>query len=636
MPRRYRVFFGKVPKSDIEVPPLHHRNKNHFSALSAPDLLTADLQKQLQHDRLTKVELDSESQFVCSPLGLVPKHDGGWRRIHDLSFPHGHSINDGIPQSWGALEYTTFDEAVDALLQQGQGALLVKRDLKDAFRHIPVAFSDQHLLGFFCDNSYWLERFLPFGLRTSPFLFDLFAKGVNWVLFAVLHWSVVLHYLDDFFAILPSWADAEAYGRQFDKLCDDLGLTVTHTKDILGTIADFLGIELDSTLMQARLPPDKLERARRTVADLLKRATIPHRELESGELESAVGFLSFAAKIVVPGRAFLRSLFEAIRRPVAIIRLSADMKADLLWWKTFLKDWNGLKLLRLVADRDSWYIWTDASGKLGMGGYILKHPDLLQHVQDVFSTRVPSRHARKDIQFKEMTAILHAIRLWIGKLHGTRLVLHCDNEDCVHGLRKSTMRGPAKAPLRKIAMLIASHDILLIPTWIPTKANQLADDLSRFRYRKIADRFPQLNHLPRHHPSTPPLARPTNMVVQSSLTTARSCPTSLVGVGPENPSNLFNSNQVLQYSLCSEWHQSFLSSYILLLNRLGRVVDCQEGQGKVHQGILTGVKSAHVDMGFEDLSVFHSPRPKRIIDGSRRLRGEIDTQERRPVTKDVF
>ena len=160
--------------------------------------------------------VESETQFVCSPLGLVPKHDGGWRRIHDLSYPYGNSVNDGIPQDWGTLEYTTFDDAVVILLRQGPGALLVKRDLKDAFRHIPVAISDQWLLGFFCDDCYYLERYLPFGLRTSPFLFDLFAKALNWILIAVLHWNVILHYLDDFFAILPPTADAHAYGQEFD------------------------------------------------------------------------------------------------------------------------------------------------------------------------------------------------------------------------------------------------------------------------------------------------------------------------------------------------------------------------------------------------------------------------------------
>ena len=47
-------------------------------------------------------------------------------------------------------------------------------------------------------------------------------------------------------------------------------------------------------------------------------------------------------------------------------------------------------------------------------------------------------------------------------------------------------------PLRQIATTIAEYDILLIPTWIATHANQLADDLSRSRYRKIADKYPQL------------------------------------------------------------------------------------------------------------------------------------------------
>ena len=74
------------------------------------------------------------------------------------------------------------------------------------------------------------------------------------MLITVFQWSVVLHYLDDLFAILPSWADADAYGRQFDILCDTLGLMVNHTKNILGTIADVLGIELDSILMQAISP----------------------------------------------------------------------------------------------------------------------------------------------------------------------------------------------------------------------------------------------------------------------------------------------------------------------------------------------------------------------------------------------
>ena len=431
----------------------------------------------------------NEARYVCSPLGLVPKHDGGWRRIHDLSFPRGQSVNDGIPHDWGALEYATFDDAVDALLSKGPGAQFVKRDLKDAFRHIPVALSDQWLLGFSCDGCYWIERYLPFGLRTAPFLFDLFAKALNWILIAVLGWTIILHYLDDFFAVLSPFDDALAYAQQFDHLCAQLGLSVNHSKDILSTIADFLGIEFDSILMQARLPPDKLARARNTTKTLLNMASISHQELES-----AVGFLSFAAKIVIPGRAFLRRLFDALRKPAAVHHITSDIKADLRWWQSFLDQWDGLKLLRHIDSRPTWHIWTDASGRHGMGGYIREH--LSQPVLEAFSVRLATRHRRKDIQFKEMKAVQQAIQLWLPRLRGSKLILYCDNDACVHGLQKSSIRGPAMAPLRDIAMLLAIYDIHLVPIWIPTKANQLADNLSRFRYRKIADENPQLRYPP--------------------------------------------------------------------------------------------------------------------------------------------
>ena len=298
-----------------------------------------------------------------------------------------------------------------------------------------------------------------------------------------LGWSIVLYYLDDFFVILPPNADAEVYYYIFDLIYSQLGLVINHTKDIIGTIADFLGIELDTKLIQVRLPPDKLARARNTVDDLLKRRIISHHKLES-----AVGFLSFAAKIVIPGRAFLRRLFDAIRRPVAMIRITKHMKADLLWWKAFLKDWNGISLLRHTADRNTIYIWIDASRKFGLGGYILEHPGTA--VYHAFSTRIATRHLRKDIQFKEMQAVSHALLLWLDQIRGRKVFLYCDNDACVHGLSKLSIRGSAMGPLRQIATILAESNILLVPTWIPTKANQLANDLSRFRYRKITNMYP--------------------------------------------------------------------------------------------------------------------------------------------------
>lgn len=101
-----------------------------------------------------------------------------------------------------------------------------------------------------------------------------------------------------------------------------------------------------------------------------------------------------------------------------------------------------------------------------------------------------------------MQAVNYALHLWLNRLRGTKVVLYCDNEACVHGLSKLSIRGLAMGPLRQIATTMTEYDILLVPTWIPTHANQLANDLSRFRYRKIADTHPQLRHL-----TTPPPPR---------------------------------------------------------------------------------------------------------------------------------
>ena len=59
--------------------------------------------------------------------------------------------------------------------------------------------------------------------------------------------------------------------------------------------------------------------------NLLKRAIISYRELEL-----AIEFLLFIVKIIVFERVFFRKLFNAIRRSMTIIRITSDIKIDLL------------------------------------------------------------------------------------------------------------------------------------------------------------------------------------------------------------------------------------------------------------------------------------------------------------------
>ena len=64
-------------------------------------------------------------------FGVIPKNHqpGKWRLIVDLSHPVGASVNEGIEPELCSLKYSSVDEAVKLILQQGQAAELAKLDI---------------------------------------------------------------------------------------------------------------------------------------------------------------------------------------------------------------------------------------------------------------------------------------------------------------------------------------------------------------------------------------------------------------------------------------------------------------------------------------------------------------------------
>ena len=80
--------------------------------------------------------------------------------------------------------------------------MLMKRDFESAFRHIPIAPIDIPLLGLEWKGRHYAERFLPFGPRTAPYLFNLFAEMFHWILAEELERTSlpgeIVHDLDDF------------------------------------------------------------------------------------------------------------------------------------------------------------------------------------------------------------------------------------------------------------------------------------------------------------------------------------------------------------------------------------------------------------------------------------------------------
>lgn len=84
--------------------------------------------------------------FPCPPIsnlrynliGILPKQQGEWRMISNLSHPVGNSINDHIDQQYCSVSYSTFDQALSLIQEMGEGALMAKMDISSAFGLLPV------------------------------------------------------------------------------------------------------------------------------------------------------------------------------------------------------------------------------------------------------------------------------------------------------------------------------------------------------------------------------------------------------------------------------------------------------------------------------------------------------------------
>lgn len=151
-------------------------SKNLSFALHDPTTINTKLRDDLALGRVKIVTRDWP--FICSPLGLVPK-PGRWHRIHHLSHPRHHSFNHHIPEKCRELKYTKFEEVLDIIRKVGQSSVIVKRDIKDAFRNIPLGPHIRWLFGFSWDDIFYVEKYLSFGLCTAPYLFNLFVEALH-------------------------------------------------------------------------------------------------------------------------------------------------------------------------------------------------------------------------------------------------------------------------------------------------------------------------------------------------------------------------------------------------------------------------------------------------------------------------
>ena len=280
------------------------------SADSHPEIIEGYLHEEIGLGRVAGPFNHLEfPQVHVSRFGVIPKNTlGKWRLITDLSFPKGGSMNDGVDPEACSMHYTAVESLARAALSLGKGALLAKTDIRAAYRLIPVHSHDRYLLGVMWKGKLYIDCALPFGLQFAPKVFNAVADALEWLVRSV-GMDKVTHYLDDFAVFGPPGSkECSQNLKAIQSVAERHGIPLAPEKT-LGPSSSivFLGIEINTIQGILRLPEDKLTKLQQLLAAWSGRKVATLKELQS-----LLGYLNHACKVVRPGCSFMRNMISLL------------------------------------------------------------------------------------------------------------------------------------------------------------------------------------------------------------------------------------------------------------------------------------------------------------------------------------
>ena len=338
--------------------------QNHPSAKPGSPLYDKASEQVMNEILVGNYEVVSEALDIISPMGVIPKPDGGVRLIHDCSLPEGQAVNDYCTTDW----HHKFSRVKDAAALVTEGCFMAKVDLKSAYRSVAISKQSQKVTGlrwqFGSQTVLLRDTRLRLGSRLAPSIFHCLTQAVKRMLNCHGLKAVVV-YLDDFFIKADTMQDCARILHILIKLLRKLGFQINWNKVVDPTTKiTFLGIEIDSFEMCLHLPEEKLKQIREELYlfQMRKRAT-------KKQLQSLAGKLSFCSSVVYGGRLYSRRIFDTInllRAGNHKVKLTGSICMEITWWTTFLAGFNGKSLL--LDHQPIQSVFTD-SCSLAAGGF---------------------------------------------------------------------------------------------------------------------------------------------------------------------------------------------------------------------------------------------------------------------------
>ncbi|KAL0201659.1 hypothetical protein M9458_004846, partial [Cirrhinus mrigala] len=381
---------------------------------------------------------DRESGFY-SRYFIVPKKDGGLLPILDLRL-----LNRSVMRL--KFKMLTFNHVVSQIRSEDW---FVTIDLKDAYFHVSILPHHRKFLRFAFRGEAYQYRVLPFGLALSP---RTFTKCVDAALAPLrLQGIRILNY--EWLILAQSEQVAVRHRDVVLAHMKDLGLRLNGKKSVLSPLqrTTYLGMVWDSTTMQARLSPVRIESIRNAVARVKE-----GRSLTVKQFQQLLGLMAAASNVIPFGLLYMRPLqwwlktkgFSPRGNLLHMIKVTRRCLRALDMWR---RPWFLTLGLVLGAPCRRVMLATDAS-LTGWGAVMDGHP-----ARGLWSGHQLTWH----INCLEILAVFRALKHFLPDLRDCHVLVRTDNTAVVYYINHQG--GLRSRPLYKLAhqILVWSQDKLL-------------------------------------------------------------------------------------------------------------------------------------------------------------------------------
>ncbi len=256
-------------------------------------VLREEIAVLLAKDAIEPVPPAEMRQGFYSPYFIVPKKGGGLRPILDLRV-----LNRALHKL--PFKMLTHRRMIKCIQPQDWFAAI---DLKDAYFHVSILPRHRPFLRFAFKGRAWQYRVLPFGLSLSP---RVFTKVVEGALTPLREVGVrILNYLDDWLILAQSREQLGDHRDLVLRHLSQLGLRVNWEKSKLSPVQriSFLGVELDSVSMTARLTEERAQAVLSCLSSFRGRNVVPLKQFQR-----LLGHMASAAAVTPLGLLHMRPL----------------------------------------------------------------------------------------------------------------------------------------------------------------------------------------------------------------------------------------------------------------------------------------------------------------------------------------